>query len=210
MTMAEVSWLLFLTASLIVILSPGQDMVLVFSRGLGQGARAGIAAAAGVSTGLLGHTVLAAFGLGTILRTSETLFLTLKFVGAAYLIYIGIRMLLSGASDLKMQASATRPLARLFREGALSNLSNPKVAMFYFAFLPQFVPASMAHPTATVFVLGVVFALLTFLVKAPVGYFSGALSVWLRSQPSVLKWISRTSGTILIGLGLRLAFERQA
>ena len=207
--MAEISWLLFLTASLVVILSPGQDMVLVFSRGLGQGARAGIATAAGVSTGLLGHTVLAAFGLGAILRTSETLFLILKFIGAAYLIYIGIRLLLSGASHLEMRASAVRPLARLFREGALSNLSNPKVAMFYFAFLPQFVPASTEHPTAVVFVLGVVFALLTFLIKAPVGYCSGALSVWLKSRPSVLKWISRTSGTILIGLGLRLAFEKR-
>ena len=207
--MADVSWLLFLTASLVVILSPGQDMVLVFSRGLGQGARAGIATAAGVSTGLLGHTVLAAFGLGAILRTSETLFLVLKFVGAAYLIYIGIRLLLTGASHLEMRTSAARPIARLFREGALSNLSNPKVAMFYFAFLPQFVPASAEHPTTIVFVLGVVFAALTFLIKAPVGYFSGTLSTWLRSRPSVLKWISRTSGTILIGLGLRLALEKR-
>jgi threonine/homoserine/homoserine lactone efflux protein len=207
--MAEISWLLFLTASLVVILSPGQDMVLVFSRGLGQGARAGIATAAGVSTGLLGHTVLTAFGLGAILRTSETLFLVLKIVGAAYLIYIGVRLLLTGASHLEMRMSATRSLARLFREGALSNVSNPKVAMFYFAFLPQFVPASTEHPTAIVFVLGVVFALLTFLIKAPVGYFSGALSAWLKSRPSVLKWISRTSGTILIGLGLRLALEKR-
>jgi len=207
--MADVSWLLFLTASLVVILSPGQDMVLVFSRGLGQGARAGIATAAGVSTGLLGHTVLAAFGLGAILKTSETLFLVLKFVGAAYLIYIGIRLLLTGASHLEMRTSAARPIARLFREGALSNLSNPKVAMFYFAFLPQFVPASAEHPTTIVFVLGVVFAALTFLIKAPVGYFSGTLSTWLGSRPSVLKWISRTSGTILIGLGLRLALEKR-
>src|SRR5215510_13089957 len=148
--MTEVSWLLFLTASLVVILSPGQDMVLVFSRGLGQGARAGIATAAGVSTGLLGHTVLAAFGLGAILRTSEMLFLVLKFVGAAYLIYIGVRLLLTGAAQMEMRTSATRSLARLFREGALSNLSNPKVAMFFFAFLPQFVPASATYPTTVV------------------------------------------------------------
>ena len=178
-------------------------------RGSHQFQRPRIATAAGVSTGLLGHTVLAAFGLGAILKTSETLFLVLKFVGAAYLIYIGVRLLLTGASHLEMRASAARSLARLFREGAVSNLSNPKVAMFYFAFLPQFVPASTEHPTAIVFVLGVVFALLTFLIKAPVGYFSGALSVWLRSRPSVLKWVSRTSGTILIGLGLRLALERR-
>src|SRR5262245_49186024 len=166
--MNEVPWLLFLTASLLVILSPGQDMVLVFSRGLGQGARAGVATAGGVSTGLLGHTVLATFGLGAILRTSEALFVVLKVVGAAYLIYIGVRLLLGGVSHPQLRASTVLSLARLFREGTLSNLSNPKVAMFYFAFLPQFIPGSASHPAVIVFVLGVVFALLTFVIKAPV------------------------------------------
>jgi len=207
--MFEISWIVFLAASLLVIISPGQDMVLVFSRGLGQGARAGVATAAGVSTGLLGHTVLAALGLGAILKTSVALFLILKFVGAAYLIYLGVRMLLAGASHLNGPASRGKSLPRLFREGALSNLSNPKVAVFYFAFLPQFVPAAVPHPTATIFILGVAFAALTFLVKAPVGYFSGALSGWLKSRPSVLKWITRSSGAILIGLGMRLVFEKR-
>jgi len=114
-------------------------------------------------------------------------------------------MLLAGASHLGGQASHGKSLPRLFREGALSNLSNPKVAVFYFAFLPQFVPAAVPHPTVTIFVLGVTFAALTFLVKAPVGYFSGALSGWLRSRPGALTWISRCSGLVLIGLGLRLA-----
>ena len=89
--MFEISWIVFLAASLLVIISPGEDMVLVFSRGLGQGASAGVATAAGVSTGLLGHTALAALGLGAILKTSATLFLILKFIGAAYLIYLGVR-----------------------------------------------------------------------------------------------------------------------
>jgi threonine/homoserine/homoserine lactone efflux protein len=208
--MSEVSWLLFLTASLLVIVSPGQDMVLVFSRGLGQGARAGVVTAAGVSTGLLGHTMLAALGLGAVLKTSATLFLLLKFVGAAYLIYLGVRLLMAGGSHLQARVAGAASLPRLFREGALSNLSNPKVALFYFAFLPQFVPASVPQPTAAIFALGVAFAALTFLIKAPVGYFSGALSAWLRSRPSLLAWINRSSGGILIGLGLRLALERRA
>ena len=208
--MSEVSWLLFLTASLLVIISPGQDMMLVFSRGLGQGARAGVATAAGVSTGLLGHTVLAALGLGAVLKTSATLFLILKFVGAAYLNYLGVRLLMAGGSHLQARVAGGASLPRLFREGALSNLSNPKVAVFCFAFLPQFVPASVPHPTAAIFALGVAFAALTFLIKAPVGYFSGALSAWLRSRPSLLAWINRSSGAILIGLGLRLALERRA
>ena len=208
--MFEVSWLIFLAASLLVIISPGQDMVLVFSRGLGQGSRAGVATAAGVSTGLLGHTVLAALGLGAILKTSAALFLVLTFIGAAYLIYLGVRMLLAGASHLDGPASRGKSLPRLFREGALSNLSNPKVAVFYFAFLPQFVPAAVPHPTSTIFILGVVFAALTFLVKAPVGYFSGALSSWLRSRPAALSWMSRCSGLVLIALGLRLAVAERS
>jgi threonine/homoserine/homoserine lactone efflux protein len=208
--MSEVSWLLFLTASLLVIISPGQDMMLVFSRGLGRGARAGVATAAGVSTGLLGHTMLAALGLGAVLKTSATLFLLLKFVGAAYLIYLGVRLLMADGSHLQAKMAGAASLPRLFREGALSNLSNPKVAVFYFAFLPQFVPTSVPHPTAAIFALGVAFTALTFLIKAPVGYFSGALSAWLRSRPSLLAWINRSSGAILIGLGLRLALERRA
>ena len=208
--MFDVSWIVFLAASLLVIISPGQDMVLVFSRGLGQGSRAGVATAAGVSTGLLGHTVLAALGLGAILKTSATLFLALKFIGAAYLTYLGVRMLLAGASHLDNPSSRGKSLPRLFREGALSNLSNPKVAVFYFAFLPQFVPAAVPHPTATIFILGVVFAALTFLVKAPVGYFSGALSSWLRPRPAALTWMSRCSGLVLIALGLRLAIAERS
>jgi threonine/homoserine/homoserine lactone efflux protein len=207
--MLQASWLLFLAASLLVIVAPGQDMVLVFSRGLGQGARAGVATAAGVSTGLLGHTMLAALGLGAVLKTSAALFLILKFVGAAYLIYLGVRLLLARGSHMDANPAERMSLRRLFREGALSNLSNPKVAVFYFAFLPQFVPASVPHPTATVFALGVAFAILTFLIKAPVGYFSGALSACLRSRPSLLTWINRSSGAILVGLGIRLAIAER-
>jgi threonine/homoserine/homoserine lactone efflux protein len=100
-------------------------------------------------------------------------------------------------------------LRRLFLDGALSNLSNPKIAVFYFAFLPQFVSPSAQQPTFSVFVLGVAFAALTFLVKGPVGVFAGALSGWLRSRPGVLTWVYRSSGAILIGLGVKLAFERR-
>ena len=94
--MIEVSWLLFIVASLLLIATPGQDMILVMSRSIAQGAGAGVATAAGVSVGLVGHTVLAALGLGAVLRTSEWLFVALKLVGAAYLVYLGIQLLRSG------------------------------------------------------------------------------------------------------------------
>jgi len=96
---------------------------------------------------------------------------------------------------------------RLFVDGALSNLSNPKIAIFYFAFLPQFVLPGAMHPTLSVFVLGLVFAGLTFLVKGPVGFSAGRLSGWLRARPSVLGWLYPSSGSVLVALGLRLAFE---
>lgn len=208
--MLEVSWLLFTAASLLLIVTPGQDMVLVMSRSVAQGAAAGVVTAAGVSVGLVGHTVLATFGLGAILRTSEWLFLALKLFGAAYLVYLGVGLWRIKAAALVVQAASRRSLARLFVDGALSNLSNPKIAVFYFAFLPQFVHSGTEHATLSVFVLGLLFAALTFLVKGPVGYFAGLLSGWLRSRPEALAWLYRSSGTVLIGLGVRLAFERRA
>jgi threonine/homoserine/homoserine lactone efflux protein len=208
--MFEVTWLLFIVASLVLIVTPGQDMILVMSRSIARGSAAGVATAAGVSVGLVGHTVLATLGLGAILRTSEWLFFALKLAGAAYLVYLGIQLVRSAKHELAVSADAPRSLWRLFLDGALSNVSNPKIAVFYFAFLPQFVLPGATHPTLSVFVLGLVFAGLTFLVKGPVGLGAGLLSGWLRSRPKVIAWLHRTSGAILIGLGLKLAFERRA
>jgi threonine/homoserine/homoserine lactone efflux protein len=208
--MLEVAWLLFIVASLVLIVTPGQDMILVMSRSIAQGSGAGVATAAGVSVGLVGHTILATLGLGAILRTSEWLFLVLKLVGAAYLVYLGIQLLRTTKHELAISAGAPRSLWRLFFDGALSNVSNPKIAVFYFAFLPQFVLPGAARPTLSLFVLGLVFAGLTFLVKGPVGLGAGRLSGWLRSRPHALAWLYRTSGAVLVGLGIRLAFERRS
>jgi threonine/homoserine/homoserine lactone efflux protein len=207
--MSDAQLLLFLVTSLVVIATPGQDMILVMSRSITQGAAAGIVTAAGVSTGLLGHTLLAGLGLGSLLMASETLFLLLKLVGAGYLIYLGLKLLRTRAATLELPGLRVRGLRRLFVEGALSNLSNPKIAVFYFAFLPQFIAADTPHPTQVLLALGAAFSLLTFLVKGPVGYFAGALSGWLRARPRVIVGMHRTSGAILIALGVRLAFERR-
>jgi len=207
--MLEVTWLLFVVASLLLILTPGQDMLLVMSRSIAQGPAAGVATAAGVSTGLVGHTILATLGLGAILRASEWLFFGLKLVGAAYLVYLGIQLLRTTKHELAVTSGAPRSLFRLFFDGAFSNLSNPKIAVFYFAFLPQFVLPGAKFPTLCVFALGLMFAGLTFLIKGPVGLGAGLLSGWLRSRPGVLNWLYRTSGAVLLGLGLKLAFERR-
>jgi len=207
--MIEANWLLFFVSSLVVIATPGQDMILVMSKALSQGTRAGVTTAAGVSVGLLGHTLLATLGLGALLRTSEWLFVALKFVGAAYLIHLGIQLLLTRSTALTAAASARYSPRQLFMTGATSNISNPKIAVFFFAFLPQFVAPEATHPTVTIFVLGALFALLTFLVKGPVAVFAGRLSSWFQARPQALLWLYRSSGMVMLGLAAKLVFSRR-
>ena len=207
--MIEAQWLLFLLASLAVIVTPGQDMILVMSRSVTHGTRAGLATAAGVSVGLVGHTILATLGLGALLRTSQWLFTVIKLVGAAYLLYLGFQLLRTRATELGAESSAPRSHLRLFTTGAASNISNPKIAVFYFAFLPQFVLTEAMHPTLTIFTLGLVFAALTFLVKGPVAVFAGRLSAWFRARPNALLLLYRSSGIVMVALAVRLAFSRR-
>jgi threonine/homoserine/homoserine lactone efflux protein len=108
-----------------------------------------------------------------------------------------------------VNASPNRSPGRMFIDGALSNISNPKIAIFYFAFLPQFVSPGASHPTLTILALGILFAALTFAVKGPIALFAGLLSNWLRSRPKVSLWLHRSSGAILLALGLKLAFENR-
>ncbi|MDJ0956857.1 MAG: LysE family translocator [Arenicellales bacterium] len=207
--MNESQLVLFVLTSLVVILIPGQDMVLVMSRGITQGAKAGIVTAAGVSVGLLGHTILAALGLGALLMASELLFSILKYLGATYLVYLGVRLIFSRTNEFEITESNHMSFRKLFMEGSLSNISNPKVTIFYFAFLPQFISTDIHNPTFYLLALGVSFSILTFVVKAPIGFFAGMASVWVRSRPIVVKLINRVSGTVLIGLGAKLAFEQR-
>ena len=207
--MTESQMVFFAVTSLLVILIPGQDLVLVMSRGMTQGAKAGIATAAGVSVGLLGHTLLAAAGLGALLMSSDTFFTLLKLVGAAYLGYLGIKLIVSPAQNLQLEQADSMPLRRLFWTGAISNISNPKITIFYFAFLPQFISAGSNSPAWLMIVLGSSFATLTFMVKAPIGYFAGIASKWLRNRPVVIKGINTLSGVVLLGLGVKLALEQR-
>jgi threonine/homoserine/homoserine lactone efflux protein len=207
--MLDASWSIFLIASVAIIATPGQDMVLVMSRSVAQGSVAGVVTAAGVSCGLLMHTLLATIGVGAIVQTSDWLFLSMKIVGALYLIYLGVLLLRSSSAELALTGSNVRSAGRLFVDGALSNIANPKIAIFYFAFLPQFVLPQAQSPTLTIFALGAAFALLTFLMKGPVGYFAGRLSRWLRDNPDYLLGVHKVSGVVLILLGVRLWFSER-
>ncbi len=199
--------LLFLVTSLVVIITPGQDMILVLSRSISQGPKAGVSTAAGVSTGLIGHTLLAAFGLGAILQASDILFFIIKIVGAMYLAYLGIKLIRTNKSELDLSHESPVSPKSLFFQGAASNISNPKITIFYFAFLPQFIQTDIGNPMLTFLILGTTFAILTFLIKAPIGFGAGFYSKWLRSHPAFQMWLNRVSGTLLIALGIRLALQ---
>lgn len=206
----DISWPLFLAASIALITTPGQDFILVMSRSVTQGQAAGVITALGISVGLMVHTLLATLGLGVILKTSEWLFFAVKIAGAAYLIYLGIQSLRSAKHSLALVGGEHRSLRRLFLHGAISNVANPKIAIFYLAFLPQFVSAEATRPAAALFVLGLTFAVLTFVIKGPLALVAGRLASWLRSHPAVLAGMYRASGLVLISLGIRLALERRA
>lgn len=197
---------LYVVASLALILTPGQDMLYVISRSLAQGRFAGVCSAVGVIIGILVHTALAAFGVGAILQASEALFVALKLLGAAYLVYLGIRLVLTRAPEGSARAGTARhsPLA-LVRQGILSNVTNPKIILFFFAFLPQFVDPASAHPTRDLVFLGVLYAAMGLPVKVGVALAAGSLSERILRKPMALTWVNRVSGGVLVGLGLRLA-----
>jgi len=200
--MEAITWIFVLTSSVLII-TPGQDMILVMSRSISQGRKAGIMTALGVSVGLMGHTVLATFGLGAILLASETLFTIVKFIGAGYLFYLGIKLLKSDDSKLSMDKMPKVTYKKMFMQGVLSNITNPKVAIFFFSYLPQFVVTDGTKVAFQLFALGVTFSIVTFFIKAPVGYIAGTLSSYIKRRPGILNRIHKISGVIFIGLGLK-------
>lgn len=208
--MSEAQFIFFLVTSMFVILTPGQDMFLVMSRSVALGKRAGVVTAAGVSAGLLGHTILAVCGLGAVLKTSALLFTAIKLAGAGYLLWLGFNLLRSKGQQLQLAAVEEMPLHKLFLQGAISNIANPKIAIFYFSFLPQFISAELSNPAYILLILGTIFALLTFCLKAPIGFAAGSLADRLRAKPAIQLWLNRCSGIILMALGLRLAFSERS
>jgi len=197
---------LYVAASLALIATPGQDMIYVITRSLAQGRLAGVASALGVCLGIMVHTAFAAFGVGALLMASEPLFMALKFAGAAYLVFMGLRMLLAREASRAIEAAAGRlPLAALVWQGVLSNVTNPKIVLFFLAFLPQFVDPASPHPTRDLAFLGTLYALLALPVKAAVGIAAGSLSERVLRHPRAIAWMNRVGGGVLVALGLRLA-----
>jgi threonine/homoserine/homoserine lactone efflux protein len=200
---------LFIGVSWALIISPGPDMIYVITRGMTHGRKAGIVSAVGVVCGILVHTTAAALGLTLIFQTSAFAFLLVKFIGATYLIYLGFRSW-RDKSTFRLQSST--PIAKssaLFWQGVLSNILNPKIAIFFLAFLPQFVDKESNQVTLQMVILGITFACFGLCFLLAVGYFSGTIGRWLTYRPQYAQFFQRLAGGILIGLGIRLALTER-
>lgn len=176
------------------------------TRAIAQGPRAGLFSAAGVCLGILVHTALAAVGVGAILLASAALFTVVKLLGAAYLAYLGLRMMFAPGAGLRIDRDSPHLAPwQLVRQGILSNVLNPKIALFFAAFLPQFVDAGSAHPARDLALLGVLYAAMALPIKSAVGLAAGAFAERVLRHAAALDWVNRTCGAALLGLGVGLA-----
>lgn len=204
----KAAFLAFLVAALALNLAPGPDMLYVIGRSVGQGRKAGIVSSLGVFVGCWLHILAAAFGIAALLRSSPLAFNVVRYAGAAYLIYLGIKML-AQKTDLSSQQLKAESLAAIFRQGAITNMLNPKVAIFFLAFLPQFVDARCGNVVLQILLLGLIFNVGGTLVNLAVAYAGGTLGELLRRNQSIARLQRRFTGLIFVGLGLRLAWQRR-
>jgi threonine/homoserine/homoserine lactone efflux protein len=208
----------YLIAALVCILSPGTDSLGTLTIGLARGQRPAMAFAAGVGAGCLTHTLWATIGIATIVATSDTLFNSIKYAGAVYLLWIGVKALRAPAIAINystqsptgsdITTAAGEAIAKTFLHGLFSNAMNPKVMLFFIAFLPQFVVNNSAANNPVwlqMMILGIIFAAITGTLYVLLGYASGGVGQFLKRRPIFLKWINRLSGMVFIGLALKLA-----
>lgn len=196
---------LFMLATLTLNLTPGPDMLYTATRSLGQGRRAGIASALGIGTGTIAHIIAATFGLSAILSYSAFTFMAIKYLGAGYLIYLGIKTFRAKAEIHLGKNVAKDSTSRIFWQGVVTNILNPKVALFFLSFLPQFVDPERGSVALQLATLGVLFDIsgvsVLLIIAVAVGHASG----WLENRPTfwrVQKWFT---GSVFIALGARLA-----
>jgi len=197
----------FVAAVAVLVIVPGPNTVLILAQSLGGGRAAGLATVLGVETGTVVHTCAAALGLSAVLRTSATAFETLKYVGAAYLMYLGLRALL--VRGQAPPASAPAPLlrpSRAYWRAVVTNVLNPKVALFFLALLPQFVHAERGHVALQFAVLGAIVSAMGLVIGSVLALAAATVSEWLRTE-SVARWQERITGVALLALGVRLALE---
>ncbi|UTH74045.1 LysE family translocator [Chromobacterium sp. IIBBL 290-4] len=200
----------FLAAAALITLSPGPDNLMVLSQGISRGRRQGMAFGLGCALGCLNHTLLAALGISALIAASPLAFTALKIAGGAYLVYLGWGAIRSPGTSFRADGdgSPQGSLLATFRRGLIANAINPKVVLFFLAFLPQFVNPAHGSAGLQTAILGTIFTLQGALIFGSLGYFSGHVGQWLAKSRKASQWLDRAAGTIFIGLGLRLILAR--
>ena len=201
--------LAFFATSTLLALAPGPDNLFVLTQSALRGKAAGLAVTLGLCTGLIVHTTAVALGLAAIFAASTLAFTILKLCGAAYLLWLAWQAF--RASSTAFQAGTAGRLAgwQLYRRGIVMNITNPKVSIFFLAFLPQFADPARGSLTLQMLVLGVIFILATILIFGGIALLAGTLGDWLTRSPGVQRVMNRVTGTIFTALALKLAFSRR-
>lgn len=200
----------FLLAGILLNLTPGNDTIFILTKSIAHGKKAGIISALGIGTGNIVHTTIAALGLSIIIAKSALLFDIIKYAGAAYLIYMGIRMLLD-KSQLTTDSSNNddNNYLRIYRDGIVTNVLNPKVSLFYLAFLPQFINPSAVNTVLPFLVLGFTFVTTGTIWCLTLATFASAILGGLRNNKRMSTYINRICGLTLVGLGVKVALTKR-
>jgi|SRR5215469_251470 len=204
------SYLLFVFSSVALAIVPGPDMAFMLARCIAQGRRAGVLAALGFNVSSYVYLSAAVLGLSAVLAASAIAFNVIRWLGAAYLIYLGIDAIRNkdGALTIRGNGNGHRPSASIFWQAFITDMLNPKVIMFFFAFLPQFVDARGKHPTLQLILLGITVNMVCLSINLILVGSSAKLTEALRRNESISKWLHRGMGTLFVGLGLRLAAQK--
>ncbi|MCY4754528.1 LysE family translocator [Pelomonas aquatica] len=201
--------LAFLAAALVLTATPGPDNLMVLGMGMSRGRRAGMAFGLGCALGCLSHTLLAVVGVSALVAASPLAFGLLKAVGGAYLVWMGVQAWRhAGRARVDGVAGNGASLRQLFAKGLVANAINPKVVLFFLAFLPQFVIAQQGAVPVQLGLLGLIFTAQAALLFGLLGWFSGSVGAWLNRRPAVGPWLDRLAGTVFVGLGLRMIVTR--
>jgi threonine/homoserine/homoserine lactone efflux protein len=204
------SLLLFVAASVVLIATPGPNVLYIFARSLSQGRAAGLASVAGVSVGNLVHACAAAIGLSAVLASSVLAFSVLKYLGAAYLVYLGIRKFLTKPAELGTVQFRPQPLGAIFRQGVVIGVLNPKVALFFLSFLPQFVDPRHGSAQTQLLVFGASFVVLGVIGDSLWALLSGSIGPWIRSSRRFQQNERFVTGSVYCGLGVVAALAGPA
>lgn len=198
------SFTIFIIASIALIITPGPDIIYVLTRGITDGKRSGAVSAIGVTTGILIHTMAAALGLAVLLKTSTYAFWILKVIGGIYLMYLGYQVIKNKQALEVTGLKKSLDMKKCFLQGFFSNVLNPKVALFFVAFLPQFINKDSPNQSLDMIIFGLIFAFMTIIFLMILGLFAGGIGIWLKQRKKIADKIRIGSGTVLVLLGLKL------